>query len=72
MDFDYTAEQEQFRLRVRDFLSGNLPAGQGRAGSPQSGAQADHAFLTRWQRQLYEAGLLGVSWPREYGGGGGV
>jgi alkylation response protein AidB-like acyl-CoA dehydrogenase len=70
MDFSYTEEQERFRQRVRDFLRDNLPKDAGRAGSPQSGAQADHAFLSKWQRKLYEAGLLGLTWPKEYGGAG--
>ena len=70
MDFTYTEEQEAFRQKVRDFVAQNLPKNSGRAGSPQSGAQADREFLIQWQRKLYEAGLLGVSWPREYGGGG--
>jgi alkylation response protein AidB-like acyl-CoA dehydrogenase len=27
-------------------------------------------FLRAWQRSLHEAGLIGLSWPREYGGRG--
>lgn len=27
-------------------------------------------FLRHWQRQVYEAGYLGMSWPAEYGGRG--
>ena len=27
-------------------------------------------FLRDWQRKLYEAGYIGMSWPAEYGGGG--
>ncbi|MEP6344520.1 MAG: acyl-CoA dehydrogenase family protein, partial [Parasphingorhabdus sp.] len=27
-------------------------------------------FLRDWQRKVYEAGYLGASWPKEYGGGG--
>ncbi|WP_164117183.1 acyl-CoA dehydrogenase family protein [Sphingorhabdus sp. Alg239-R122] len=27
-------------------------------------------FLCDWQRKVYEAGYLGASWPKEYGGGG--
>jgi alkylation response protein AidB-like acyl-CoA dehydrogenase len=70
MDFNYTQEQENFRQRVRAFVKDHLPANAGRAGSPQSGAQADHQFLREWQRKLYDAGLLGISLPKEYGGGG--
>jgi alkylation response protein AidB-like acyl-CoA dehydrogenase len=27
-------------------------------------------YLRNWQRKVYEAGYLGMSWPTEYGGGG--
>jgi alkylation response protein AidB-like acyl-CoA dehydrogenase len=27
-------------------------------------------FLRNWQRKVYEAGYIGMSWPAEYGGGG--
>jgi alkylation response protein AidB-like acyl-CoA dehydrogenase len=70
MDFNYTAEQEAFRQRIRDFVKQNLPPNAGRAGTPQSGVQADHKFLVQWQRKLYQAGLLGITWPKEYGGAG--
>src|SRR5712672_1336707 len=28
--------------------------------------------LREWQRQLYDAGLVGIAWPRELGGRGGT
>ena len=31
---------------------------------------AQFEFLRDWQRKVYEAGYLGMSWPAEYGGGG--
>jgi alkylation response protein AidB-like acyl-CoA dehydrogenase len=30
------------------------------------------AVLRDWQRQLYDAGLVGISWPKEFGGRGGT
>jgi len=30
------------------------------------------ATLRDWQRDLYEAGLVGISWPKEFGGRGGT
>jgi len=27
-------------------------------------------YLREWQRQVYEAGWAGLSWPKEYGGRG--
>ncbi len=29
-----------------------------------------YGFLREWQRRLYEAGFLGLTWPKEYGGRG--
>jgi alkylation response protein AidB-like acyl-CoA dehydrogenase len=29
-------------------------------------------ILRAWQRQLYEAGLVGIAWPKEFGGRGGT
>jgi alkylation response protein AidB-like acyl-CoA dehydrogenase len=38
--------------------------------SPGGGDEAEFAFGREWQRQLYEGGWAGVSWPKEYGGRG--
>jgi alkylation response protein AidB-like acyl-CoA dehydrogenase len=50
----------EFRARVRAFL-----AEHGDDARPD-----DEGWIDEWRRTLYEHGLLGVSWPREYGGGG--
>ena len=34
------------------------------------GTDEQFHFLVDWQRKVYEAGYLGASWPKEYGGGG--
>jgi len=34
------------------------------------GTDAQFQYLRDWQQQVYEAGYLGMAWPREYGGGG--
>ena len=31
---------------------------------------AQFDFLRNWQRKVYEAGYIGMSWPADYGGGG--
>lgn len=57
-------------LRIRDeiraFLAENLPA------PDEIPADFDErvAFLREWQRKLYEAGLVKLTWPAEYGGRG--
>ena len=41
---------------------------------PQSfmevGTDQQFEFLRDWQRKVYEAGYLGMAWPKEFGGGG--
>src|SRR3989441_2317555 len=60
MDLNYTPEDIAFRKQVRAWLEHNLP-------------RAPITTLAErrvWHRKLYEAGYLGMGWPREYGGGG--
>ncbi len=68
MDLNFAPDEEEFRLKVRGFLEENLP----KAGiKPGSEGRADKEWLDRskaWQKKLYEAGYVGLSWPKEYGG----
>ncbi len=67
MDFDLTPAERAFRDQLRDWLGANRPAWADGART------ADGNWLERhvaWQRQLHEAGYLGLNWPREYGGRG--
>ncbi len=68
MEFGYPSVAEEFRLRVRAFLAANLPDGWKGIGS--LGSDEAEAFTRDWRDRLFRAGLLGVSWPAEYGGGG--
>jgi len=71
MDLTYSSEQEQFRLNVRQWLRDNLPAGWGSDSFPPfESYDAEVQFMRDWQAKLYAAGWCGLSWPREYGGGG--
>ncbi|MFZ0888431.1 MAG: acyl-CoA dehydrogenase family protein [Candidatus Binataceae bacterium] len=68
MDLNYTPEQEECRAKVRAFLEEDLPK-SGLTGSREG--REDQEWLARskrWQRRLYEAGYIALSWPREYGG----
>ncbi|MDP2628189.1 MAG: acyl-CoA dehydrogenase family protein [Candidatus Rokubacteria bacterium] len=72
MDLALTPEQMSFRDEVRSWLKVNIPKDwveTVRAGSdiPRSDA---YDFLSRWQRKLYDAGFMGLTWPKEYGGRG--
>jgi alkylation response protein AidB-like acyl-CoA dehydrogenase len=66
-------ELDEFRAEVRAWFEENKPADPGFL-LPQSfmevGSDEQFTFLRDWQRKVYEAGYLGMSWPKEYGGGG--
>jgi alkylation response protein AidB-like acyl-CoA dehydrogenase len=71
MDFNFTAEEEAFREKVRAFLEANLPKGWGTGDyeMPEE-LSGGKKFYLDWHRKLYANGLVGMSWPREYGGQG--
>lgn len=66
-------ELDEFRKEVRAWFDENKPADPGFL-LPQSfmevGTDEQFYFLRDWQRKVYEAGYLGMAWPKEYGGGG--
>jgi alkylation response protein AidB-like acyl-CoA dehydrogenase len=70
MDLSYSEQEEAFREKVREFLRANLPPGWGSSGHPRRTGAEEIEFLREWQRKLYDQGLLGLEWPREYGGQG--
>ena len=55
-----TPGEAAFRERLRTWLEANTPSIEKR----------DIDGLKAWQRRLYEAGWLGLTWPAEYGGQG--
>jgi alkylation response protein AidB-like acyl-CoA dehydrogenase len=69
MDLSFSPQEEQFRKRVQQFLTDNLPPGWGKGGT-RPAAMTQTEFLKDWQRRLYANGFLGMSWPKEYGGQG--
>ena len=70
-DNQTSVSQEPFRARVRRWFDENLPAGWATSSYvPLEDEDKVVAFLTRWQRTLYQGGWAGLSWPREYGGRG--
>jgi alkylation response protein AidB-like acyl-CoA dehydrogenase len=71
MDFDDTPDEAAFRSRVRDVLEEHA-AELVHVGAGESvDARTHEAELRQTQRVLAEAGLVGIPWPREYGGQGG-
>ena len=60
MDLNHTPEDIAFRKQVRAWLEQNLPPAPLRSLEERK----------VWHRKLYEAGYLGMGWPKEYGGQG--
>ncbi len=69
MDISYPAEAESFRAEVRTVLAEELPPGWPGVGAI-AGRQDAERFAAQWRQTLYRRGLLGITWPPEYGGRG--
>lgn len=68
MDLRFPPEAEAFRDEVRAFLDSTLPSDWAGVGALER--DEAHAFSITWRKQLYEHGLLGLTWPKQYGGAG--
>ena len=68
---DNTKELQEFRAEVSAWMKENKPADPGFL-LPQTfmevGTEEQLEFLIKWQRKVYDAGYIGLSWPKEYGG----
>ena len=58
MDLRYTATDEAFRMQVRAWLQENAPR------TPLHTITEKKA----WHRKLFDAGYIGMGWPKAYGG----
>lgn len=65
-----TVSDEDFRSALRSWLAENI-TDEYRENRDMS-FQERVAIRKKWQKKLYEAGWLGISWPKEYGGSGGT
>jgi acyl-CoA dehydrogenase len=72
LDLSLTPEQEAFRARVSAWLDENIPRDWMLRAIGQSAIPRPEAYrlLREWQAALYDAGFVGLTWPREYGGQG--
>src|ERR671936_938956 len=71
MNFDFSEAEESFRKEVRVWLERNLPDDlRGKAFAASRADKDEVARLRWWQKQMYEAGYVGMDWPREFGGRG--
>ncbi len=66
MDFNDTAEEADYRARARGWLETNV------AEHKAQGHADDMAAARAWQARKAAAGYAQITWPREWGGGGGT
>ena len=68
MDLRDTPAEASFRAELRAWLEANVPEKRRdwRGGEERFGDE----FGREWSRRLHEAGYAGLTWPKEYGGGG--
>jgi alkylation response protein AidB-like acyl-CoA dehydrogenase len=68
MDLNFTHDEEQFRQKVRKFLEENVPKSGLSAAREMPEDKERLSKAKAWQRKLYDAGYVALSWPKEYGG----
>ena len=67
MDSTFSAQDEAFRLKIRDFFSSQFTDDlRDRLREPETLKAAQ----IEWQRKLYDQGWIATGWPQEYGGTG--
>src|SRR5437899_5593005 len=71
MDFEFSEREEAFRKDVRAWLEGNVPDELRGKAFASSRADVDEVRRLRaWQKTMWEAGYVGMNWPKEFGGRG--
>ncbi len=66
MDFNDTPEEADYRAKARDWLETNV------AEHKAQGHADDMAAARAWQARKAAAGYAQITWPKEWGGGGGT
>lgn len=70
VDLRFTAEDEQFRAEVREWLESAL-SGDWKHVRGTGGPGSEHEHVEEraaWERHLGAAGWIGIDWPKEHGG----
>ena len=68
MDLRDTPDEAQFRSELHAWLEANVPPEL--RGHRGGAARYSDDSIRNWSRALYDAGYIGLTWPKEYGGGG--
>jgi alkylation response protein AidB-like acyl-CoA dehydrogenase len=70
VDLNLTPQETQFRDEVREWMSANVPKDWVKRRNAEESMEARFKYLRSWQRVMFDAGWVGLSWPKEYGGRG--
>src|SRR5256885_16252653 len=73
MDFADLPEHAEFRREFRAWLDANLTDDLKVEDAQDQRIAPDREILQKriaWQKRMHAAGWVGLSWPKEYGGGG--
>ena len=68
MDFNDTPEEAEFRAKARAWLEANAP----KERASGRGDEGHMAAAKAWQAKKAAAGYAQITWPKEWGGGGGT
>lgn len=68
MDFTYPRETERFRAEVRSWLADHLVGDYDRLGTGTELHEHDWPMRVAWERAMGQAGWIGLSWPKSFGG----
>jgi alkylation response protein AidB-like acyl-CoA dehydrogenase len=68
VDLRDTPDEAQFRTELKAWLEANVP--EELRGHRGGAARFADDTVRAWSRTLYDAGYVGLTWPKEYGGGG--
>jgi len=71
MDFNDTPEEAEYRAKARAWLDANAPKRSAGAASDMEDPVSMDASRA-WQRKKADAGYACITWPKEWGGGGGA
>jgi alkylation response protein AidB-like acyl-CoA dehydrogenase len=69
MDFNDTPEEAAYRAEVRTWLEANAP--RNRVGEVSHDDAPNLDASKAWQRKKAESGYACITWPKDWGGGGG-
>src|SRR3954453_9199976 len=70
MEIDLGPEAQKFRDELRQWLDANRPEELIGLDDERAAFGADDGPVKAWTDKLYDAGLMCVSWPKEFGGRG--